>query len=209
MLHTKLCDLLGIEVPIIVAPMGFVTGPELAAAVSNAGGFGVLSAGNNPPFVLRQDIQRLRELTQKPFGVNLLLQFPQEENIAACIEERIPALSFDGGDPSPYVERVHAAGIKVIHQVGSVDAAQRSAAAGVDVIIAQGFEAGGHVAGTISLTALVPRVVDAIAPVPVAAAGGIADADRCGLGVGSAGSRRRARIAQRHLRGRSGDLGDR
>jgi NAD(P)H-dependent flavin oxidoreductase YrpB (nitropropane dioxygenase family) len=176
MFHTRLCDVLSIEVPIIVAPMGFITGPELAAAVSNAGGFGILSAGLYPPVALRQDIRRLRELTRKPFGVNLLLQFPQEENITVCIEEHIPFLSFFWGDPSPYVERIHAAGIKVIHQVGSVAAAQHSADTGVDVIIAQGFEAGGHVAGTVSLTALVPRVVDAIAPVPVAAAGGIADA---------------------------------
>src|SRR6266705_1916100 len=109
MLHTKLCGLLGIEVPIIVAPMGFITGPELAAAASNAGGFGILSAGVNPAGVLRQNIQRLRELTQKPFGVNLLLQFPQEENIAVCIEERIPFVSFFWGDQSPYVEQVHAA----------------------------------------------------------------------------------------------------
>jgi NAD(P)H-dependent flavin oxidoreductase YrpB (nitropropane dioxygenase family) len=156
--------------------MGFVTGPELAAAVSEAGGFGILSAGVNPPPVLRQDIQRIRELTQKPFGVNLLLQFPQEENIAVCIEEKVAAISFYWGDPSPYVEKIHATGIKVIDQVGTVEAASRAARAGIDVIIAQGFEAGGHVAGKIAMSVFVPRVVDAVSPVPVAAAGGIADA---------------------------------
>ncbi len=176
MLHTRLCDVLGVESPILVAPMGFVTGPELAAAVSEAGGFGILSAGVNPPPVLRQDIRRVRELTQKPFGVNLLLQFPQEENIAVCIEEKVAAISFYWGDPSPYIEKIHAAGIKVLDQVGTVEAASRAARAGVDVIIAQGFEAGGHVAGKIALSVFVPRVVDAVSPVPVAAAGGIADA---------------------------------
>lgn len=176
MLHTRLCDVLGVEAPILVAPMGFVTGPELAAAVSEAGGFGLLSGGVNPPPVLRQDIRRIRELTQKPFGVNLLLQFPQEENIAVCIEEKVAAISFYWGDPSPYVERIHAAGIKVIDQVGTVEAALRAARVGVDVIIAQGFEAGGHVAGKIALSVFIPRVVDAVSPVPVAAAGGIADA---------------------------------
>ncbi len=176
MLRTRLCDVLNVEAPILVAPMGFVTGPELAAGVSDAGGFGILSAGVNPPPVLRQDIRRIRELTQKPFGVNLLLQFPQEENIAICIEEKVAAISFYWGDPSPYIEMIHAAGIKVIDQVGSVEMALRAARVGVDVIIAQGFEAGGHVAGKVAMTVLVPRVVDAVSPVPVAAAGGIADA---------------------------------
>ena len=175
MLHTRLCDLLGIEVPILVAPMGFVTGAELAAAVSNAGGLGLMSFNGNPPDVLRQEIRRLRGLTAKPFGVNLLLPFPQEENVAVCLEERVPVLSFFWGDPSPYVARAHGAGVKVFDQVGSVAAAERSARAGVDVIIAQGVEAGGHVAGEVSMAVLVPRVADAVAPTPVVAAGGIAD----------------------------------
>ncbi len=176
MLHTRLCDLLGIEVPIICAPMGFVTGPELAAAVSNASGLGIMAFSGNPPPVLRQQIHRLRDMTDKPFGVNLLLHYPVEEHVAVCIEERVPVLSFFWGDPSPYVERAHAAGIKVFDQVGSVAAAQRSAQAGVDVIIAQGVEAGGHIAGQVTTMALVPRVVDAVTPTPVIAAGGIADA---------------------------------
>jgi len=182
MLHTRLCDLLGIEVPILVAPMGFVTGAELAAAVSNAGGLGLMSFNGNPPDVLRQEIRRLRGLTAKPFGVNLLLPFPQEENVAVCLEERVPVLSFFWGDPSPYVARAHGAGVKVFDQVGSVAAAERSARAGVDVIIAQGVEAGGHVAGEVGMAVLVPRVADAVAPTPVVAAGGIAD----GRGVAAA-----------------------
>ncbi len=181
MLRTRLCDRLGIAFPIIAAPMGMITGPELAAAVSHAGGLGIMSFSGNPPPVLRQEIRRIRELTDKPFGVNVILcgvrlPFPQEEVIAVCVEERVPVLSFYWGDPTPYVARAHAAGITVFDQVGSVPAAERSARAGVDVIIAQGVEAGGHVAGQVSTMVLVPRVVDAVAPTPVVAAGGIADA---------------------------------
>jgi NAD(P)H-dependent flavin oxidoreductase YrpB (nitropropane dioxygenase family) len=176
-MKTALCHMLGIEHPIIAAPMGpDLTGPELVAAVSNAGGFGVLQAQLSSPAVFRQAIRRVRELTDQPFGVNLILHFPGEEHVSVCLEERIPVLSLFWGDPTPYVERAHSAGVKVFHQVGSVSEARRAAAAGVDVIIAQGVEAGGHVAGEVSTVALVPRVVDAVAPRPVAAAGGIADA---------------------------------
>src|SRR5215831_3847835 len=173
---TNLCHALGIEHPIIAAPMGpDLTGPEFVAAVSNAGGLGILQAQFCPPPVFRQEIRRVRTLTAKPFGVNLLLHFPVEDQVAICLEERVPVLSLFWGDPTPYVERTHAAGVKVFHQVGSVPDAQRAAAAGVDVIIAQGVEAGGHVAGEVSTLALVPRIVDAVSPRPVAAAGGIAD----------------------------------
>jgi hypothetical protein len=177
MLRTRLCDLLGIDVPILAAPMGpDISSPELAAAVSNAGGLGLVSFGVYPPPLLRQLIRRMRELTDRPFGVNLILALAQPEQVELCIEERVPILSFAWGDPTPYVERAQAAGVRVLDQVGSVAEARRSAAAGADVIIAQGFEAGGHVAGTVTTMALVPRVVDAVAPVPVVAAGGIADA---------------------------------
>jgi nitronate monooxygenase len=176
-MKTALCDMLGIEYPIIAAPMGpDLTGPELVAAVSNAGGLGILQAQFCSPPAFRQEIDRVRALTSKPFGVNLLLHFPVEDQVAICLEEGVPILSFFWGDPTPYVERAHAAGVKVFHQVGTVADARRAADAGVDVIIAQGVEAGGHVAGQVSTLALVPRVVDAVAPRPVAAAGGIADA---------------------------------
>jgi NAD(P)H-dependent flavin oxidoreductase YrpB (nitropropane dioxygenase family) len=176
-MRTGFCDLLGIEHPIVAAPMGpDLTGPELVAAVSNAGGLGILQAQFCPPPVFRQEIHRVRALTTKPFGVNLLLHFPVEDQVTVCLEERVPVLSFFWGDPTPYVGRAHAAGVKVFHQVGSVADARRAAVAGVDVIIAQGVEAGGHVAGEVSTLALLPRVVDAVAPRPVAAAGGIADA---------------------------------
>ena len=176
MLRTRLCDLLGIEFPIICAPMGFITGPELAAAVSNAGGLGIMSFSRNPPSSLRQEIRRLRSLTGKPFGVNLLLHYQVEEHVVVCLEEHVPILSFFWGNPSPFIERAHEVGVKVFHQVGSVKAAQRAVSVGVDVIIAQGVEAGGHVEGDVTTMAIVPRVVDAISPIPVVAAGGIADA---------------------------------
>jgi NAD(P)H-dependent flavin oxidoreductase YrpB (nitropropane dioxygenase family) len=176
-MKTPLCHLLEIEYPIISAPMGpDLSGPDLVAAVSNAGGLGILQAQLSPPPLFREEIRRVRALTNKPFGVNLILHFEVEDQVAVCLEERVPILSFFWGDPSPYVERAHAAGAKVFHQVGTVPDARRAAAAGVDVLIAQGGEAGGHVAGEVSTLALVPRVMDAVAPRPVAAAGGIADA---------------------------------
>jgi NAD(P)H-dependent flavin oxidoreductase YrpB (nitropropane dioxygenase family) len=175
MLRTSICDLLGIEYPIFCAPMGFVTGAELAAAVSEAGGFGILQAGLRPPAALRAEIQRIRSLTGNPFGVNFIQHFPHDAGVDVCLDERVAAVSFFWGDPRKFVKRAHAAGVRVINQVGSVEDAKRDADAGVDIVIAQGVEAGGHIAGTISMLALVPRVVDAIAPTPVAAAGSIAD----------------------------------
>ncbi|HZX13184.1 MAG TPA: nitronate monooxygenase, partial [Thermodesulfobacteriota bacterium] len=130
----------------------------------------------NPPSSLRQEIRRLRSLTGKPFGVNLLLHYQVEEHVVVCLEEHVPILSFFWGNPSPFIERAHEVGVKVFHQVGSVKAAQRAVSVGVDVIIAQGVEAGGHVEGDVTTMAIVPRVVDAISPIPVVAAGGIADA---------------------------------
>jgi nitronate monooxygenase len=176
-MKTPLCRMLGIEHPIIAAPMGpDLTGPDLVAAVSNAGGLGILQAQFCPPPLFREEIRRVRALTDRAFGVNLLLHFPAEDLVAVCLEERVPCLSFFWGDPTPYVERAHSVGLKVLVQVGTVPEAARAAAAGVDVIVAQGVEAGGHVAGEVSTLALVPRVVDAVNPRPVAAAGGIADA---------------------------------
>lgn len=175
-LHTPLCRLLGIDWPVFCAPMGFVTGAGLAAAVSEAGGLGILSFNRNPPERLRSEIRRVRELTGRPFGVNMLLPANVDAHVAVCLEEKVPLLSLFWGDPAPFVEPAHRAGVKVIHQVGSVAEARAAADAGVDIVIAQGVEAGGHVRGTVSTMALVPRVVDAVAPLPVVAAGGISDA---------------------------------
>src|SRR4029077_13471091 len=126
----------------------------------------------HPPPWLRQAIRRVRQLTDKPFGVNFLLHFPCDEGETVCVEERVPVVSFFWGDPASYLARVHAGGGKGCLQVGSVVAAQEAARPGVDVIIAQGVEAGGHVAGEATTMALVPPVVDAVAPTPVVAAGG-------------------------------------
>src|SRR5262245_14984200 len=164
-MKTNLCHLLGIEHPIIAAPMGpDLTGPDLVAAVSNAGGLGILQAQLCPPPLFRQDIRRVRALTDRPFGVDLILHCPVADHVDVCLEERGPVLSFFWGDPTPYVGPAHAAGVKVFRQVGSVAEAERAADAGIDVLVAQGVEAGGHVAGEVPTLDLVPRAVGDVAP---------------------------------------------
>jgi NAD(P)H-dependent flavin oxidoreductase YrpB (nitropropane dioxygenase family) len=176
MLRTALCRQLGIEYPIFSVGMGGgMAGAELAAAVSNAGACGVLGMGGLPAPYIRQQIQHLRTLTDKPFGVNILLPLLQEGQIETCLDEKIPILVLFWGDPKPYIEEAHRRGTKVFIQVGSVEEAKTAAEAGVDAIIAQGVEAGGHVKSTISLSTIVPAVVEAVKPVPVIAAGGIAN----------------------------------
>jgi nitronate monooxygenase len=175
MLQTPLCRQLGIEYPIFSVGMGGgMAGPELVAAVSNAGGCGVLGMGGLPARYIRQQIQHLRTLTDKPFGVNIILPMLQEGQIEACFDEKVPILVLFWGDPQPYVEEAHKRGTKVFIQVGSVAEAKAAAAAGVDAIIAQGVESGGHVKST-SLSTIVPAVVEAVKPIPVIAAGGIAN----------------------------------
>ncbi|MBF6598950.1 MAG: nitronate monooxygenase [Dehalococcoidia bacterium] len=177
-LHTAVCDLLRIERPVGNAGMaGGTAGPALAAAVANAGGLGGLGGvSRRGPAGLRDDIRRTRELTGHPFSVNLwvhiLPALPQLLDV--CIEERVPSVTFTFGDAQPYVRRAKDAGIIVLHQVQTVAQARQAAAAGVDVIIAQGGEAGGHT-GSVATMALVPQAVDTAAGVPVLAAGGIAD----------------------------------
>jgi nitronate monooxygenase len=140
--------------------------------------------------VAREKIREVRARTSKPFSTNLLMSFPYEEVLEVCLEERVPAVSFFWGDPSPYVERFHAAGATVLLQVGSVDEARQAVDAGVDIIVAQGWEAGGHVRGDVATLPLVPSVVDAVAPVPVVAAGGIVDGRGLAavLALGAAGA---------------------
>jgi nitronate monooxygenase len=174
-LRTPLCDLLGIRYPVLCAPMGWVTGPELAAAVSNAGGLGIMGAGPFPPEMLRARIRRLRELTDKPFGVNLILSRPSEERARICFEEKVPLLSLFSGEAAAFVPRARESDMKVCLQVGSLEEARRAAADGVDFVIAQGMEAGGHSHGELSTFAFVPQAAAALAPLPVVAAGGIAD----------------------------------
>src|SRR5215510_15810115 len=145
MLRTPLCHQLGMEYPIFSVGMGPVAGPELAAAVSNAGGCGVLGGGLLPAPYLRQEIRRLRTLTDKPFGVNLVLPALQEGQIETCLAEGVPLLVFFWGDPRPYVAEAHRRDTRVFIQVVSVEEATAAAAAGVDAIICQGVEAVGHV----------------------------------------------------------------
>ena len=174
-MKTDLCQLLGIELPIIQAPMGGAVGPALAAAVSNAGGLGMLAPWRANIDMVRQQIRETRTLTPRPFGVNLNLEFPQEERLVTCLDERVPAISFFWRDPSSLVPRAKAGGAIVLHTVGSVADAKRAVDCGVDIVVAQGWESGGHVRGTVATMPLVPAVVDAVSPVPVIAAGGVAD----------------------------------
>jgi len=241
-LRTKLCDILGIEYPVVLAGMGSVAGHKLVAAVSEAGGLGVIGAATMRPDELHEEIRKVRELTDRPFGVDLLLptmgsipqaagtptgrglgegeippnwrdmlpapqvefaaslrrrfelpdelpQFPTptgrrkgavfgpgftRSQIDTILEEKVPVFASGLGNPAPFVEEFHAAGVKVIALVGNVKNALRVAEGGTDVVVAQGAEAGGHT-GRVGTMALVPQVVDAVAPRPVLAAGGIGD----------------------------------
>ena len=167
---------LGISKPIFQAPIGGVASPELAAAVSEAGGFGQLACTWRSVEQLDALFRRMASLTSRPYGVNFVLDFPIEAKLEVALAHKVAAVSFFWGDGSAYVDRVKAAGALAIQVAGSIAEAERSAAAGFDLIVAQGFEAGGHVRGGLGLMALLPQVVDAVAPVPVLAAGGIADA---------------------------------
>lgn len=230
-LRTAICDMLGIEYPIMLAGMGPTVGgvgsaatAPLVAAVSNAGGLGVLGGAGFGPDALREEIGRIRSLTSKPFGVDVLLpantamvdpspadnwrdQVPAEtwqaidairrqldipevsrqqpaaqaprgwrvqDQIEVLFSEQVPVLASGLGNPAPYVQRAHAQGMRVIALVGNVKNARRVAAGGADIVVAQGTEAGGHT-GRIGTMALLPQVVDAVAPIPVLAAGGIGD----------------------------------
>ncbi len=175
MLYTPVCQDLGITSPIFSVGMGGgMAGPHLTAAVSNAGGCGVLGMGGLPAPFIQEQIRQVRTLTDRPFGVNIILPLLQEGQIETCLAEAVPLLVLFWGDPEPYMKEAHRAGTKVFLQVGSVEEALTAVNAGVDGIIAQGVEAGGHVKSTTSLSTLVPAMVEAVGPVPVIAAGGIA-----------------------------------
>jgi NAD(P)H-dependent flavin oxidoreductase YrpB (nitropropane dioxygenase family) len=232
-LHSPICELLGIEVPIVLAGMGGASGPELAAAVSNAGGLGVLGAAACGPDELRSWIARTRKLTDKPFGVDTLLpasvrrgafnkpaakgKSPQEllpeyqefarefmareglervelprgrggfnndlfeAQMKVVIEEKVPVYASGLGDPAPWMEAMHANGTRVMAVVGAVRHARKVAASHIDVIVAQGHDAGGH-NSPVGTMALIPQVVDAAGEIPVLGAGGIVD----GRGVAAA-----------------------
>jgi nitronate monooxygenase len=170
--RTPLCELLGIEHPIVQAPMAAV--PELAAAVSNAGGLGLVTLTWSDP--VADVVRQTAALTDRPFGGNLVLASDQHRRLDEALEAGLRIVSFFFGDPASYVEPVHDAGGLVLATVSSAEEARRVVAGGVDVVVAQGWEAGGHVRGQIATLPLVPAIVDAVAPVPVIAAGGIGDA---------------------------------
>jgi NAD(P)H-dependent flavin oxidoreductase YrpB (nitropropane dioxygenase family) len=174
-IQTSLTQVLRINLPIVQAPIGDATCPALAAAVSNAGGLGMLALSLADADTIRRSISQTRNLTDRPFGVNLILEWPQGERLQACLEEGVEVVSFFWGDPSPHVEAVHSADARVMHTVSSAEEARRVVDAGVDVVVAQGWEAGGHIWGEVATMPLVPRIVDVIHPTPVVAAGGIAD----------------------------------
>ena len=174
-MKTALCSRLGIDLPIIQAPMAGAVGPALAAAVSNAGGLGMLVLWRADADAMRRQIRETRSLTARPFGVNLNLEFPQEERLELCLDEGVPIISLFWRDPAALVPRAKAGGAIVLHTVASAEDARRAVDCGVDVVVAQGWEAGGHVRGTVATLPLVPAVVDAVSPIPVVAAGGIAD----------------------------------
>lgn len=173
-MKTKLTELLGIEAPIIQGGMAWLGTWELASAVSEAGGLGVIGAGNMQGDLLREQIRQVKAHTKKPFGVNLMLRSPFiEECVTVVCEEKVPVITTGAGNPGKYIERFKESGAKVIPVVSAVALAKRLAGVGVDAVIAEGLESGGHV-GKVTTLALVPQVVDAV-ELPVIAAGGIAD----------------------------------
>lgn len=175
MLNSNICQLLKIKYPILQGGMAWIATAELVAAVSNAGGLGVIGAGHMPPDALRKEIKKTKALTDKPFGVNIMLMSPYvKEVMQVVIEERVPVVTTGAGNPGEYIPALKEIGSKIIPVVASVALAKRLARTGVDALIAEGMESGGHV-GEITTMALVPQIVDAVS-IPVIAAGGIADA---------------------------------
>jgi enoyl-[acyl-carrier protein] reductase II len=174
LLKTAICDLLGIEFPIIQGGMMWLGSAELAAAVSAAGGLGIIGAGTAEPDWVRGQVRLTRQQTDRPFGVNLVMFSRSiDDTVSIVLEEKVPVVAFGAGNPERFIAKFRDAGIKVISVVASVAAAKLAVKIGTDVIVAEGMESGGEV-GEVSTMALVPQVVDAV-KAPVVAAGGIAD----------------------------------
>jgi NAD(P)H-dependent flavin oxidoreductase YrpB (nitropropane dioxygenase family) len=173
-LRTRLCELVGIQLPIVGAGVGTIATARLAAAVTNAGGLGMTGAARDSPDEVVERIHEIRRLTDGPFGVNVILELQPLEAIDAVLAEGIPVLATGFGDPAAAIERAHETGTLVFHRCETGEEAAAAAEAGADVVIAQGADSGGHT-GVVPTFALVPQVVDAARGKPVLAAGGIAD----------------------------------
>jgi len=173
-LETQITKLLGIKYPILQGGMAWVAEHNLAAAVSNAGGLGIIAAANAPAHIVREEIRKTKALTDKPFGVNIMLLSENAEEVAEIvIEEKVPVVTTGAGNPGQYIKKWKENGIKVLPVVASTALAKRMESSGADAIIAEGCEAGGHI-GELTTMALTPQVADAV-NIPVIAAGGICD----------------------------------
>jgi len=174
MIPTALTEMFGLTCPIVLGPMGGVAGGRLAAAVSNAGGLGMIGGGYGDPAWLRTELSSMAELTTQPWGVGLITWAIDRRVLDLALSYRPAAFLLSFGDPRPYAEPIKSAGCKLICQIQDVEQALLACEAGADIIVAEGTEAGGH-SGARATLPLVPAVVDAVAPIPVVAAGGIAD----------------------------------
>jgi len=174
LLKTPLCEVLGIDFPIIQGGMAYLGSAELVSAVSEAGGLGIIGSGSSQPSWIQDQITLVRALTNKPFGLNIMLMSPYVEDVVQlAIEEKVPIITTGGGNPGIYLARLKESGAKILPVVSIKALAKRLDRQGVDAIIAEGMESGGHVGETTTM-ALVPQIVDAVS-VPVIAAGGMAD----------------------------------